>query len=281
MFNRKSVSLQQMERKFNAFKGERKSGGGPKRFASPRPKQSSLIIGRQPVMEALNSGKPIERIYMLRSATGDIIPQIKEQAAANNIPINVVPVEKLNGLTQANHQGVIALTGQVTYLDLQDVISHVTEQGETPLFLILDGITDVRNIGAIARSAVCCGAQAIIIPDKGIAALNEEAMKSSAGALEKIAICRVNSLLKAIDTLHLNGIKVLASEMETEIKLYDCDLKEPVAVIMGSEDKGVYPALIKASDVLFRIPMAGNFESFNVSVAAGIILYEAMKQRTI
>lgn len=271
-----------MERKFNSFKGERRTGGGgPKRFASPRPKQSSLIIGRQPVIEALNSGKPIERIFMLRTATGDIIPQIKELAAANNIPINVVPVEKLNGLTQANHQGIVAIAGNVTYLDLQDVISHVTEQGETPLFLILDGITDVRNIGAIARSAVCCGAQAIIIPDKGIAALNEEAVKSSAGALEKIAVCRVNSLLKAIDTLHLNGIKVMASEMETELKLYDCDLKEPVAVIMGSEDKGVYPALIKASDILFRIPMAGNFESFNVSVAAGIIMYEALKQRTI
>lgn len=218
---------------------------------------------------------------MLRNATGDIIPQIKQLATQYNIPINLVPVEKLNGLTQANHQGCIAITGQVSYLDLQDVISHTIDQGQTPLFLILDGITDVRNIGAIARSAVCCGAQALIIPDKGIAALNEEAIKSSAGALEKISVCRVNSLLKAIDTLHLNGIKVVASEMEATPKLYDCDLKEPVAVIMGSEDKGVYPALLKAADTLFRIPMAGNFESFNVSVAAGIILYEAMKQRGI
>ncbi|MFB6453946.1 23S rRNA (guanosine(2251)-2'-O)-methyltransferase RlmB [Chitinophaga sp. Hz27] len=274
MSARKSI-FAAMERKFN-----KKPGGlHNKKYATPRPKQSSLIIGRQPVIEAINSGKPIERIFMLRTATGDIIPQIKEQAQNFNIPVNLVPVEKLNGLTQANHQGVIALAGNVTYLDLQDVISHVTEQGQTPLFLILDGITDVRNIGAIARSAVCCGAQAIIIPDKGVASLNEEAMKSSAGALEKIAICRVNSLLKAIDTLHLNGIKVLTSEMETETKLFDCDFTEPVAVIMGSEDNGVYPALQKASDVLFRIPMAGNFESFNVSVAAGIILYEAMKQR--
>jgi 23S rRNA (guanosine2251-2'-O)-methyltransferase len=240
-----------------------------------------MVIGRQPVIEAIQAGKAIERIYMLRNATGDIIPQIKQLATQYNIPINLVPVEKLNGLTQANHQGCIAITGQVSYLDLQDVISHTIDQGQTPLFLILDGITDVRNIGAIARSAVCCGAQALIIPDKGIAALNEEAIKSSAGALEKISVCRVNSLLKAIDTLHLNGIKVVASEMEATPKLYDCDLKEPVAVIMGSEDKGVYPALLKAADTLFRIPMAGNFESFNVSVAAGIILYEAMKQRGI
>ncbi|WPV66053.1 MULTISPECIES: 23S rRNA (guanosine(2251)-2'-O)-methyltransferase RlmB [unclassified Chitinophaga] len=248
---------------------------------APRPKASSMVIGRQPVVEAIQAGKAIERIYLLRTATGDIIPQIRSLATQYNIPINMVPMEKLNGLTQANHQGCIAITGHISYLDLQDVISHVTEAGETPLFLILDGITDVRNIGAIARSAVCCGAQAIIIPDKGIAALNEEAIKSSAGALEKISVCRVNSLLKAIDTLHLNGIKVVASEMEAEAKLFDLPLNEPVAVIMGSEDQGVYPALLKATDVQFRIPMSGNFESFNVSVAAGIILYEAMKQRGI
>lgn len=251
------------------------------RFKSspPKPKQSALIIGRQPLLEAMRAGKAIERIYLLKTATGDIIPQIRQLAAEQRIPINTVPVEKLNSLTQANHQGVVAITAKVAYLDLQDVISHVTDKGETPLFLILDGITDVRNIGAIARSAVCCGAQAIIIPDKGIAALNEEALKSSAGALEKIAVCRVNSLLKAIDTLHLNGIQVMASEMEAKETLADLPWTEPVAVIMGSEDKGVYPALLKAADRQFYIPMQNSFESFNVSVAAGIILYEAMKQR--
>lgn len=247
----------------------------------PKPKQSALIIGRQPLVEAMKAGKPIERIFMLKNATGDIIPMIRQLAAEQRVPINTVPVEKLNSLTRANHQGVVAVTAQVSYLDLQDVISHVVDKGETPLFLILDGITDVRNIGAIARSAVCCGAQAIIIPDKGIAALNEEALKSSAGALEKIAVCRVNSLLKAVDTLHLNGIKILASEMEAPVKLSDCPWKEPVAVIMGSEDKGVYPALLKAADMQFNIPMQQRFESFNVSVAAGIILYEAMKQRML
>ena len=246
---------------------------------APKPKQSSLIIGRQPLLEAMKNGKAIERIYMLKTASGDIIPQIRNQATELRIPINYVPVEKLNSLTQANHQGVVALAASVAYLDLQDVISHVVDKGETPLFLILDGITDVRNIGAIARSAVCCGAQAIIIPDKGIAALNEEALKSSAGALEKIAVCRVNSLLKAIDTLHLNGISVMASEMESKATLADLPWREPVAVIMGSEDKGVYPALLKAADQQFHIPMQNSFESFNVSVAAGIILYEAMKQR--
>ncbi|ASZ13754.1 23S rRNA (guanosine(2251)-2'-O)-methyltransferase RlmB [Chitinophaga pendula] len=265
------------QRKFKSF--QRGGTGGARRPAAPKPKASSLIIGRQPILEALNAGKAIERIFMLRTASGDIIPQIRQVAMEKQVPINLVPVEKLNSLSNANHQGCIALVGQVNYLDLQDVISHVTEQGQVPLFLILDGITDVRNIGAIARSAVCCGAQAIIIPDKGIAALNEEAMKSSAGALEKVMVCRVNSLLKAVDTLHLNGISVYASEMEAGQQVYECNWKEPAAIIMGSEDKGVYPALLKASDVQFAIPLQNNFESFNVSVAAGIILYEAMKQR--
>jgi 23S rRNA (guanosine2251-2'-O)-methyltransferase len=147
------------------------------------------------------------------------------------------------------------------------------------LFVLLDGITDVRNIGAIARSAVCCGSQALIIPDKGIAALNEEALKSSAGALEKIHICRVSSLLKAIDTLHLNGIPSYASSMQSEKKVFELPLDIPCCLMMGSEDKGLQPYLYKAADEIFTIPMMGNFDSFNVSVAAGIILYEAMKKR--
>ncbi|PUZ30126.1 23S rRNA (guanosine(2251)-2'-O)-methyltransferase RlmB [Chitinophaga costaii] len=264
--------------------GFRKPAGGPRktggsRYSTPKPKQSALIIGRQPLIEALQAGKPLERIFMLRGASGDIIPQIRALAEAQQIPINQVPAEKLNSFTAANHQGVIALTTEINYLDLQDVISQVVDGGQVPLFLLLDGITDVRNIGAIARSAVCCGAQAIIIPDKGIAALNEEAMKSSAGALEKISICRVNSLLKAIDTLHLNGITVMGSEMEATEPLYNLDWTIPTAIIMGSEDKGIYPALRKATDKLFCIPMSRQFESLNVSVAAGIILYEALKQR--
>jgi 23S rRNA (guanosine2251-2'-O)-methyltransferase len=181
-------------------------------------------------------------------------------------------------ITRANHQGVIALAALVTYMDLQAVIDQVVSGGQIPLFVLLDGITDVRNIGAIARTAVCCGAQALIIPDKGIAALNEEALKSSAGALEKIHICRVNSLLKAVDSLHLNGILALPVPIQHK-KVYELDLGLPCCLMMGSEDKGLQPYLNKAADELFTIPMAGNFDSLNVSVAAGIILYEAMKKR--
>ncbi len=242
-------------------------------------KKQSLIIGRQPLLEALKSGESIDRIFMQKNAQGDTLAEIRDLARKLQVPVNVVPVEKLNGFSRANHQGVVGIFSLVQYMDLQETIDYVVGQGAIPLFLMLDGVTDVRNIGAMARTALCCGAQAIIIPDKGVGALNEEAMKSSAGALQKIMICRVPSLLKAVDTLHLNGIRVYTSEMKASRKVQEVDFTQPCSIIMGSEDKGIQPFLMKASDQGFTIPMAGDFDSFNVSVSAGIILYEAMKQR--
>jgi len=244
-----------------------------------RPKKSSLITGRQAIIDAIHSGQQLDRIYLDNKATGPSVNELKKIALQAGVPVNYVPVAKLNGFNAGDHEGTIAIISKVRYYDLQEIISFVVEQGEAPLFLILDGITDIRNIGGIARTALCCGVHAIIIPDKGVGALNEDAILTSAGALEKIAVCRVNSLMKAVDELHLNGIKVFASEMTAEKNLFDCDFKEPVAVVMGSEEKGVYPALMKICDERIKIPMKGDFESLNVSVAAGIILYEAMKQR--
>lgn len=246
-----------------------------------RPKKSSLIAGRKAVIEAIRNGKAIDRIYLNTKAQGEEISQLRNLATKATVPINYVPIEKLNSFNMDDHEGCIALISRVQYLDLQEVISWVVEKGEVPLFLILDGITDIRNIGGIARTAYCTGVQALIIPDKGVGALNEDAILTSAGALEKLAVCRVSSLLKAVDELHMNGIRVLASEMKAEKKLSDLDWREPAAIVMGSEEKGIYPALMKACDERFRIPMAGDFESLNVSVATGMILYEAMKQRTI
>jgi len=245
----------------------------------PSINKASLIIGRQPIIEAIEAGRPIDKIFFQRNVSGDSIGTIRQLAKEHNIPIQQVPPEKLQSFTKANHQGCIAIASLVQYMDLQQVIDHVLGNGGTPLFVILDGITDVRNIGAIARSAVCSGAQAIIIPDKGVGALNEEAMKSSAGALERINIVRVNSLMKAVDTLHLNGIKVFATEMTAEKMVYELDYTEPCCIVMGSEENGVFPALMKICDEKIKIPMAGSFESFNVSVATGIVLYEIMKQR--
>ena len=244
-------------------------------------KKSQLIIGRQPLIETIRSGRAVDKILLQRNTAGESIAEIRELAREHNIPVQVVPVEKLGSLTRANHQGVIAFAGLVQYMDLQQVIDHVVNNGAVPLFVMLDGVTDVRNIGAIARTAVCCGAQALIIPDKGVGALNEEAMKSSAGALERINVCRVPSLLKAVDSLHLNGIKVFTSEMRAERKVFELPLAEPCCIVMGSEDKGVQPYIKKAADEFFSIPMAADFDSLNVSVAAGIILYEAMKKRIL
>ncbi len=241
--------------------------------------KKNIIAGRNPVIEALKQHLAIDKILISKKATGNNITEIKTLAKENNIPVQYVPVEKINALTNIKHKGIIAFKSAIRYQNLQQVIDFILEKGDTPLFLILDGITDVRNIGAIARTAVCCGAQAIIIPDKGVGALNEDAVKTSAGALEMIHICRVNSLMKAVDELHLNGIKVFASEMTANTKLFNLNFQEPCAIVMGSEDKGIYPALMKICDETFHIPMANNFESLNVSVATGMILYEAMKQR--
>lgn len=236
-------------------------------------------MGRKAIIEAMQGGKQLERIYLQATVHGPAIDDIRKLAEQYLVPINKVPIEKLDNFNVSNHEGCVAIISKIQYQDLQQVISFIVEKGEVPLFLMLDGITDIRNIGAIARSAFCFGVNAIIIPDKGVGALNEDAILTSAGALEKIAICRVNSLMKAIDDLHMNGIKVFASEMTSDKKLYDLELKEPVAIVMGGEEHGVYPALMKICDEQFQIPMTGDFESLNVSVAAGIILYEAMKQR--
>ncbi|ANI88172.1 23S rRNA (guanosine(2251)-2'-O)-methyltransferase RlmB [Arachidicoccus ginsenosidimutans] len=241
--------------------------------------KKNIIAGRNPLLEALRSGDNIDKILLFKNASGDVINDIRNKAKQLNIPIQYVPNEKLNQLTNINHQGVVAFKSSVIYQDLQQVIDWINGNGEVPLLLMLDGVTDVRNIGAIARSALCTGVHAIIIPDKGVGALHEDAVKSSAGALEKIQICRVNSLLKAVDDLHLNGIKVFTSEMNASKKIFEIDFTEPCCIVMGGEENGVQSYISKAADEKFSIPMKSDFDSLNVSVATGISLYEAMKQR--
>ncbi|MDB5252950.1 MAG: methyltransferase [Flaviaesturariibacter sp.] len=244
-----------------------------------RPKKSSLAVGKRAIIEALQAGKGLDRIYLQSNGFRDLLEDMRKVASQHGVPVNYVPVEKLNGFNAGEHGGCIAVLSKVQYQDLQEVISWVVDKGQTPLFLILDGITDVRNIGGIARTAFSTGVHAIIIPEKGVGALNEDAVLTSAGALEQIPICRVNSLMKAVDDLHMNGIQVLATEMTAQKTTFETDFTIPVAIVMGSEDKGIYPALLKICDEQVRIPMAGEFESLNVSVATGMILYEVMKQR--
>lgn len=244
-------------------------------------KQLPLLIGRKPVLEALEQGAAIEKIFLLRTATGAEITAIKLKAREFNIPISQVPVEKLDFMTKAQHQGIVAWTSLLQYIDLQSGISHIVEQGLTPLFLLLDGITDVRNVGAIARSALCCGAQGIILPTSHAASLTEEAIKTSAGALRKILLCRTPSVQQAMDVLKLNGIQILGTQMKGSVPVYESDLTIPTAIVMGAEDTGISKEVLKRADQLIRIPMLNNFDSLNVSVAAGMILYEAIRQRTI
>ncbi|MEO8414060.1 MAG: 23S rRNA (guanosine(2251)-2'-O)-methyltransferase RlmB [Ginsengibacter sp.] len=244
-----------------------------------RPKKNLLIAGIVPVIDAMNAGQQLERIYLLSTIHSPEADELRLVADKSGTPVNKVPFEKLRNFNVENHNGCIAVKSKILYQDLQDVISLTVENGETPLLLLLDGITDIRNIGALARTAYICGVHAVIIPEKGVGALNEDAMATSAGALEKIAVCRVKNLYNAIDELHLNGIKVFASEMTADENIFDMGFTEPCAIILGSEDKGIQPSLYKACDARFKIPMQHDFESLNVSVAAGIILYEAMKQR--
>jgi len=240
-----------------------------------------LLVGRKPVLEALELGTTIEKIFLLRTATGPEIIAIKQRAKEYNIPISQVPVEKLDYMTKAQHQGVVAWTSLLQYIDLQAGISYVVEKGEVPLFLLLDGITDVRNVGAIARSALCCGAQGIILPTSHAASLTEDAIKTSAGALRKILLCRTPSVQQAMDTLRLNGIQILGTQMKGSVPVYESDLTIPSVVVMGAEDTGISKEVLKRADQLIRIPMVANFDSLNVSVAAGMILYEALRQRLL
>jgi 23S rRNA (guanosine2251-2'-O)-methyltransferase len=231
------------------------------------------------VLEALEQGVSIEKIFLLRTANGNDINAIKQKARELNIPISQVPVEKLDYMTKVQHQGIVAWTSLLQYVELQAGISYVVEKGETPLFLLLDGITDVRNVGAIARSALCCGAQGIILPTSHAASLTEEAVKTSAGALSKILLCRTPSVQQAMDVLRLNGIQILGTQMKGSVPVYESDLTIPSVIVMGAEDTGISKEVLKRADQLIRIPMVTNFDSLNVSVAAGMILYEALRQR--
>lgn len=238
-----------------------------------------LLIGRKPLLEALREGRPVEKIFMLRSASGPEITAIRQLARERNVPLSLVPAEKLQKLTKSQHQGVVAWAGILHYTDLQDIVSYVTGQGKVPLFILLDGVTDVRNTGAIARTAVCCGAQALILPISSSAALTEEAVKTSAGALGKILLSRIPSVEQAIDVLRLNGIQVLGTSLQASVPVYEADFTLPSCIVMGAEDKGISRDVIRRADKLIHIPMVEDFDSLNVSVAAGMVLYEAVRQR--
>jgi 23S rRNA (guanosine2251-2'-O)-methyltransferase len=240
-----------------------------------------MIFGSHSVIEALRAGKEIEKILMKKELMGEVLREVIKGARDRNIPYQMVPPEKLDYITQKNHQGVIAFISPIEYQPLEQVIPAIYEKGETPLILVLDHITDVRNMGAIARTAECAGVHAIVVPDKGSAQINSDAIKTSSGALNIIPMCRVGDLVKTTRFLQDSGLKIIAASEKASELYYEANYSGPVAIIMGSEDTGIMPTLLKFTDNVVRIPLKGEIESLNVSVAAGLMLFEAVRQRSI
>jgi 23S rRNA (guanosine2251-2'-O)-methyltransferase len=240
---------------------------------------NQMIFGLRAVIEAIKDGKDIESLFIQRGLTGELYGELKGVLRSFDIPSQQVPVEKLNRITLKNHQGVIAFISPITYQKIEDIIPQIFEKGEVPLILMLDGITDVRNFGAIVRTAECSGVHAIVVPKKNSAQINPDAVKTSAGALYKVPVCRHDNLLTILRFLKDSGLQIIACTEKTDDLIYHPDYTAPSAIIMGSEDEGISFELIRNSDYLTKIPMSGTIASLNVSVSAGIILYEAVRQR--
>jgi 23S rRNA (guanosine2251-2'-O)-methyltransferase len=241
----------------------------------------SLIFGLRPVIESINAGKEIDKLLVQSGLKGDLMSQLMSLLKQHNIAFQYVPVEKLNSLTQGNHQGVVGYISSISYYKIAEVLPKVIDKGKVPLLLILDRITDVRNFGAIARTAECAGVDAIIIPSKGSAQINADAIKTSTGALQKVPVCREENLKSVIDYLKECGVQIIACTEKTTDYYFQIDFTVPTAVIMGSEEDGILNEYLQKSDGKAKIPLMGEIGSLNVSVACGIILYEAVSQRLI
>lgn len=241
--------------------------------------KSDYIFGIRAIMEALEAGKTIDKVLMRRELGGDLAKELLAMTREYDVPVQRVPLEKLNRITMKNHQGVIAILSPVGYHRLDNVIPQLYEDGKTPLALVLDGVTDARNFGAIARSADCSGVDFIVIPERGSATATSDAVKASAGALFYVPVCREKDTLSAVRRLKENGYLIVGASEKGNESYWTADFTVPVAIVMGAEDTGLSPEVLRACDILASIPILGNIGSLNVSVAAGVMLYEAVRQR--
>ncbi|MCH2032218.1 MAG: 23S rRNA (guanosine(2251)-2'-O)-methyltransferase RlmB [Tenacibaculum sp.] len=242
--------------------------------------QSTVIFGIRAIIEAIESGSTLEKVYLQKGLRGDLFFQLDKILKKNKISTSVVPVEKLNRLSKHNnHQGAVAKISPIEFVDLETIIEDIQSKSKTPLFLILDQVSDVRNFGAIIRTAECTGVDAIIIQKSGSAPVNAETIKTSAGAAFKLPICKVDHIKDAIFQLKAADIKLVAATEKTEDSVFDIDLKQPTAIIMGSEHKGVSNSILKMADYRGKLPLLGEIGSLNVSVACGAFLYETIRQR--
>lgn len=241
---------------------------------------STTIYGRKPVEEALEKGQKIEKVFLQSNMRGEFEVRIRNLCRDRAVPLTKVPFRKLNDMSKGQiHQGIVAYMSPVDYTSVDTLIPKLIDDGKTPLLVVLDGVTDVRNMGAIARSAKVFGAHALVISAKGSARISDEMVKSSAGAVLDLPICRENSLPIALETLQNLGVTILATDISATKTIAEKDLKQPIALVLGSEDKGVSKLVLKIADESIKIPQVDSFDSLNVSVAAGIILYEVLLQR--
>ena len=239
---------------------------------------NNLIFGIRPVVEAIEAGREIEKLYIRKGAEGQLMTELRDLCLRHRVHVQEVPVEKLNRLVRGTHQGVVAQIAAIAYVQLDDILERVPDD-ETPLVVVFDGVTDVRNFGAIARSAECAGAHGLIAPLKNSAPVNAEAIRASAGALTTIPVCRVGSIRNTIKTLQAEGFQVVAATEKSRKLLYDADLRRPTALVMGAEETGISKEVLKLCDERLAIPHIGRIESLNVSAAAAVMLFEVVRQR--
>lgn len=240
---------------------------------------NDMIFGIRAVIEAIEAGKEIDKIFIRKDLSGELAQELFALIKEHNILTQRVPLERLNRFTRKNHQGVVALLSAVTYYKLDQIVPELYESGSLPFIVVLDGITDVRNFGAIARTCECAGVDAIVIPERGSVSVNADAVKTSAGALHHIPVCREKSTLQAIKYLKNCGYKVVAVSEKADINYTLSDYTVPVALVLGAEDTGITPEVLKECDVFVSIPMFGHIASLNVSVAGAVMIYEVVRQR--
>ncbi|WP_010251394.1 23S rRNA (guanosine(2251)-2'-O)-methyltransferase RlmB [Myroides injenensis] len=241
--------------------------------------QDNQIFGIRAIMEAIEAGKDIDKVFIQKEANGELMNELIKTLKKNNINFSYVPIEKLNRLTKKNHQGAIGSIAPIKFVSLESLVESTLEKKDKPLFVILDQVSDARNFGAIIRTAVCCGADGIIISKNGAAPVNGDTVKTSAGAVFNIPICKVDHIKDAVFYLQGSGIITLGATEKSDKEIYDVDLNVPLAIIMGSEDKGINPSVLKVIDEKAKLPMFSSIDSLNVSVACGAFLYEAIRQR--
>jgi 23S rRNA (guanosine2251-2'-O)-methyltransferase len=244
-------------------------------------KETDCIFGLRPVIEAIKAGKQIDRLLIRQGLQGTLYHELMIEVKNHGISYQIVPVERIEIVTRKNHQGVLAWLALIEFQQISNILPLIFERGEDPLIIALDGVSDVRNFGAIVRSAEALGAHAVIIPEKGSARITADAIKTSAGALHTFPVCREKSITRAVGYLKESGLKIICADEKSGITLSEAVLKGPVVLIMGSEDKGISREILALADEIIRIPMPGNIGSLNVSVASGILLYEIMRQRSV